>query len=137
LDCEALDCRGGRGGSAHTWLMRADGSYQHILVPDKPHRADGQVQPEFAPNGHRLVVSKGADLVTLRLDGTHRHVLDRAGILVAPTYSPDGRRIAAIAVSRNSKLSAVVVMRASDGAHRRTIRSDIPNLSGIAWQPRP
>lgn len=126
-----------RSGSSHTWLMRANGSYQHILVPDKPRRADGQVQPDFAPNGRRLVVSKGADLVTMRLDGSHRRVLDRAGILIEPTYSPDGRRIAAIEVSKKSrKLSKVVVMRASNGAHRRTIRRRIPNIFGIGWQPR-
>jgi Tol biopolymer transport system component len=125
-----------RSGSSHVWLMRADGSYQHLLVPDNPHRADGQVQPEFSPNSHRIAVSRGAHLVTMRLDGSHRQVLNRTGILIQPTYSPNGRQIAAIEASRGSHQYSIVVMNVN-GSHRHTIRSHIPNLYGIGWQPLP
>lgn len=125
-----------RSGSSHVWLMRADGSYQRLVVPDNPHRADGQVQPEFSPNSHRLAVSRGAHLVTMRLNGSHRKVLNRTGILIQPTYSPDGRRIAAIEPSQHSHQYDIVVMNA-DGSHKHTIRSRIPNLYGIGWQPLP
>jgi|GEM_PF-5597665 len=125
-----------RSGSAHVWLMRPDGSAQRILVPDRPHRADGQVQPEFAPNGHRIVVSRGAHLVTMRLDGSHRRALNRSWLLSEPTYSPDGRRIAAIRTFRGpGHQYSIVTMNASDGSHRRTIRSHILRIFGISWQP--
>jgi Tol biopolymer transport system component len=126
-----------RSGSSHVWLMRSDGSYQHLLVPDNPHRADGQVQPEFAPSGARLVVSRGAHLMTMRLNGTHRRTLNRGGILISPVYSPDGRRIAAIEGFRGRHNYSLVVISASDGSHKRTIRSHISDLYGVAWQPLP
>ncbi len=125
-----------RSGSSHVWLMRSDGSYQHLLVADKPHRSDGQVQPEFAPNGKRLVVSRGAHLVTMRLNGTGRRTLNRSGILISPVYSPDGRRIAAIEAFRGRHQYSVVVMSAKNGSHRHTIRSHISHLYGVGWQPR-
>jgi Tol biopolymer transport system component len=124
-----------RSGSSHVWLMRPDGSGQRILVPDRPHRADGQVQPEFAPNSHRIVVSRGAHLVTMRLDGSHRHVLNRSWILSEPTYSPDGRRIATIRTFRGrGHRYSIITMNANNGSHRRTIRSHIPLIYGIGWQ---
>ncbi len=127
-----------RSGSSHVWLMRPDGSGQRILVRDRPHRADGQVQPEFAPNSHRIAVSRGAHLVTMRLNGTHRHVLNRSSMLSDPTYSPDGRRIAAIRTFRGpGHQYSIVTMNANDGSHRRTIRSHILRIYGIGWQPLP
>jgi TolB protein len=127
-----------RSGSSHVWLMRADGSGQRILVADRPHRADGQVQPEFAPNSHRIVVSRGAHLVTMRLDGSHRHVLNTSSILSEPTYSPDGRTIAAIQTFRGGgHRYSIVAMNASNGSQRHTIRGHIPWIFGISWQPLP
>jgi YD repeat-containing protein len=126
-----------RSGTSHVWLMRSDGSYQHLLVPDKPHRADGQVQPEFAPNGRRLVVSRGAHLVTMRLNGTDRRTLNRSGILISPVYSPDGRRIAAIEAFRGRHQYSVVVMSANNGSRKHTIRNHISHLYGVGWQPLP
>ena len=126
-----------RSGSSHVWLMRPDGSYQRILVPDRPHRVDGQVQPEFSPNSHRIVVSRGAHLVTMRLDGSHPHTLNQSGILIQPTYSPNGHQIAAIeAAGGHGRLYKIVVMNVN-GNHKHTIRSGIPHLYGIGWQPLP
>jgi TolB protein len=125
-----------RSGTSHIWLMRPDGTYQRLLTPDRKSRRDGQSQPEFSPSGGRLVFSKGADLVSTRVDGTDRRVLNRTGILIQPAYSPDGRRIAALEAFRNRKDHDIVVMRV-DGSGKRTIRRHVANAYGIGWQPLP
>ncbi len=125
-----------RSGTPHIWLMRPDGSYQRLLTPDRKSRRDGQSQPEFSPSGGRLVFSRGADLVSTRVDGTDRTVLNRTGILIQPTYSPDGHRIAALEAFRNRRDHDIVVMGA-DGSDKRTIRSHVANVYGIGWQPLP
>ena len=116
--------------------MRPDGSHQRILVADEPHRADGQVQPDFSPSGGRIAVSRGAHLVTMRLNGTRRVVLNRSGILVEPTYSPNGRRIAAYQAHRGTRFVDIVVMKL-DGSRRRAVRRHLASLFGISWQPLP
>jgi Tol biopolymer transport system component len=119
--------------------MRADGSGQHLLVADLPHHDDGQVSPDFSPDGHRIAVVKGARLLTMRLDGSHRQVLSgRSTILIEPAYSPDGRCIAAIRLSRR-RLAEIMVMNV-DGSHKRTIKTHVyargtSGMFGISWQP--
>jgi Tol biopolymer transport system component len=123
-----------RSGLPGIWLMRPDGSGQREL---KAHFGSGrksEAQPEFSPNGGTLVFSRGADLVSTRIDGSHRRVVSRAGILIQPVFSPDGRWIAALEAFRNRKDHDVVVMNA-DGTHRRTIRRHVANVYGIGWQP--
>lgn len=118
------------------WLMRPDGSGQRQL---KAHFSSGpksEAQPEFSPSGGRLVFSRGADLVSTRIDGSRRRVVSRAGILIQPVFSPDGRRIAALEAFRNRKDHDVVVIDA-DGSDKRTIRRHLENAYGIGWQPLP
>lgn len=127
-----------RWNGPHVWLMRADGSGQRLLVA-RPK--DGQVTPDFAPNGRRIAVVKGARVLTMSLDGTHRKVLSGRGtILTQPVYSPDGRSIAAIERHRHGP-DDILVMNA-DGSHRRTIGTHVSSRSfggiyGLGWQPLP
>ncbi len=125
-----------RSGLPGIWLMRADGSGQRQLGAHFSSGRKSEAQPEFAPNGGRLVFSRGADLVSTRIDGGGRRVLSRGGILIQPVFSPDGRRIAALEAFRNRKDYAVVVMDAN-GSHRRTIRRHVANAYGVGWQPLP
>ncbi len=128
-----------RTGSPHVWLMRPDGSSQHILVPERPGGADSQVQPDFAPNSRRIVVSKGGRVVTMRLNGSHRRTLGEPGTsLIEPTYSPDGRHIAALTTSHKRGDIAIL---ATNGRGMRTLGLDLPAKSpsgifGLSWQPR-
>ena len=128
-----------RSGSAHVWLMRADGSGQHLLVADRPHRDDGQVTPDFAPDGHRIAVVKGARVLTMRLDGSHQQVLSsRSTILIEPVYSPDGRQIAAI--ERTPRRRNEILIMNVDGSRKHTIKTHVDahgtsGMFGIAWQP--
>jgi TolB protein len=125
-----------RSGVPSIWLMRPDGGGQRQL---KAHFSSGprsEAQPEFSPSGGSLVFSRGADLVSTRVDGSHRRVVSRAGILIQPVFSPDGRRIAALEAFRNRKDHDIVVLDA-DGSDRRTIRRHVKNAYGIGWQPLP
>lgn len=128
-----------RSGSVHVWLMRADGSRQHLLVADRPHRDDGQVTPDFAPDGHRIAVVKGARVLTMRLDGSHQQVLSgRSTILIEPVYSPDGRQIAAIELTPR-RHNEILLMNV-DGSRKHTIKTHVTargtsGMYGIAWQP--
>jgi Tol biopolymer transport system component len=123
-----------RTGPPSVWLMQPDGSGQRQLGAHFSSGSRSEAQPEFSPNGGRLVFSRGADLVSTRINGSRRCVLSRSGILIQPTYSPDGRRIAALEAFRNRKDFDVVVM-AADGSDKRTIRSHVANAYGIGWQP--
>jgi Tol biopolymer transport system component len=125
-----------RSGVPSIWLMRPDGSGQRQLAAHFSSGPRSEAQPEFSPSGGRLIFSRGADLVSTRIDGGHRRVVSRAGILIQPVFSPDGRRIAALEAFRNRKDFDVVVI-AADGSRKRTIRRHVANAYGVGWQPIP
>jgi Tol biopolymer transport system component len=125
-----------RTGRAHVWLMRRDGSHQRMVDP-----LNGERMPDFAPNGHELVVSKGVSIMTMRLDGSHKHWLTASPTIAQdPVYSPDGRRVAAVYWTRRRRHN-ILVMNA-DGSHKRIIKVRVDGrgtsgMRGISWQPLP
>lgn len=94
---------GPRFGNADIYVMNADGSNQ-TNVTNTPDENDSN--PSFSPNGKRLVfTSTGAEatnpgedqeIFTIKLDGTGREQLtdNAADIDDAPTFSPDGTKVA-------------------------------------------
>lgn len=90
------------------WIMRADGSNQRPVLA---HRADGESQPFFSPDGKRLAYVRSTaifdqksgkveghelSIVTSSLRGRHRRpVTERTfDALHSPVFAPNGRRIA-------------------------------------------
>jgi len=78
------------------FIRRADGSHRRVTHTRRVDETD----PSFSPSGNRIVFSRlpgepGQSLVSMRLDGTHRHRLTGAGSrpFNNPEYSPDGKHI--------------------------------------------
>jgi Tol biopolymer transport system component len=79
-------------GDGSIYVMDADGSSLHRLT----RRADSS-QPAWSPDGMRIVFvrDQGQQLVVMRADGSHQHVIvEAAHYYQAPSWSPDGHWIA-------------------------------------------
>jgi Tol biopolymer transport system component len=128
--------------------MAADGSDQRILV-DGPRN---ESEPDVSPNGRSIVFSsnrrKGPNLFIARSNGTHVRALTHSKgdcfygtCYLSPTWAPDGKHIAALAVGRYK--SDLEVMRA-DGSQRREFDGGGTEEEGYgttlgapAWGPAP
>lgn len=116
--------------TVHTYIMRADGSAQRRLSGASPGVSSGAA---WAPDGRHLVVARavGEDdsqlFLTDTAGATVRQLTRGAGFRGAPSYSPDGSKIAFYA-SRGDT-SNVVVISAQGGEPRIVAR-------GQSWYPR-
>jgi Tol biopolymer transport system component len=83
------------------WVMKADGDHPRPLFKPDPDKFD--VEPEFSPNGRRIVFARlrisaagvqKAAIFTVRADGTgERRVTRFMPGLEHPRWAPDGRHI--------------------------------------------
>jgi Tol biopolymer transport system component len=111
--------------NAELFRIRADGTGLHQLT----HTLSNQSDPSFAPNGKRLVFTRGRiGLFTIGLDGRGLRRLTTGVSDEHPVYSPNGRRIAFV---RNDRL---FVMRA-DGSGARLLRRSPPYPGRPSWSP--
>ena len=121
-------------GSNVIHVMNADGSDQHQLVP-----GNGSVGPQWSPDARRVLFDRsdgagGSDPYAVNADGTG---LVNLGLMApesqAPTWSPDGSKIAFLSGDTSS---AIWIMNA-DGTGAAPILADALVRSGTRWQPIP
>jgi Tol biopolymer transport system component len=79
------------------WIMNADGSNAHILLPNGVNGWTFQAHAEWSPDGSKIVFTAGATqalITTIHPDGSSLQVLGGGpGANVDPSYSPDGATI--------------------------------------------
>lgn len=113
-----------RSGALRLYTMNVDGSEQ-TRISDEPLAFSSE--PEWSPDGSRIVFDNGDRIRTVRADGSDLQTLATASmVLNDPSYSPDGQYIA----FRSS--STVWLMRA-DGSDRTTVHSLTAPEPGLAW----
>lgn len=111
-------------GPPDLWTAPAGGgTATRIPLPGPPH--DELRDPDWAPDGVRLVATKAARLPVLfitRTDGTDTSVISVAGWELAhPAWSPTGNRIAYV---RASGATVEVWLISPDGSAHKRIASD-------------
>jgi Tol biopolymer transport system component len=127
--------------NAQLWIMRADGSSQHLLL-DEP--SDFDMEPSFSPDGSQIVFSRcgpiNCAIYRVRADGTgltaitnfnpNHDVFD-----LWPAYSPDGRKIAFTSFNRNNGFLCAIYMVNADGSNFRLLTP--PRLTAFEpdWSP--
>lgn len=112
-----------RGDPQGIWTIRPDGGGLHKLL-------DRGREPDWSPDGRRIVFERGSSIMTARADGRRiRRVYTGGG---SPVFSPDGRRIAFI------RRGGLWTMTTRGRDVRRLVRAQYNvGLSSPAWQPLP
>jgi Tol biopolymer transport system component len=139
-------------GFSVLWTMRADGSGARRVTRAQDVE---EVEPEWSPDGRKIAYSRSDEcdtepseiscnrIWTVNADGSDaRRLIPRKvpGILAnravsfqAPTWSPDGRRIAYEQSIWESQRSNLYVMNADGSGRRRLTR--LRNARSPAWSP--
>lgn len=124
------------GGRSDIFVMKADGTGQRSLTRT---RAGGD-RPSWEPNGRRIVFECGAaDLCMMSSTnggGFRRLARGPAGEMLAPTWSKDGRKIAFVSASSQSRdfpYGDIYVMNANGEQQRRVTRDGISG--NPSWSP--
>jgi Tol biopolymer transport system component len=133
------------------WTMRADGTAARRVT--RSHSVE-EVEPEWSPDGRKIAYSRGDKchtelsnlcnrIWTVNADGSDaRRLIPRRmpGLLAnrevsfhAPTWSPDGRRIAYEQSIWESQRSNLYVMNADGSGRQRLTR--LRNARSPAWSP--
>ena len=133
------------------WTMRADGSGARRVTRS---RFVEEVEPEWSPDGRKIAYSRGDKchtdqsnlcnrIWTVNADGSDARRLiplrvpgllaNRDVSFQAPTWSPDGRRIAYEQSIWESQKSNLYVMNADGSGRRRLTR--LRNARSPAWSP--
>jgi Tol biopolymer transport system component len=125
----------------HIFTARADGSRVRDLTPRLPRRL-AAADPEFSPDGRRIVYTTGDRVISVRADGARAKLLiaprkASGQIFSDPTFAPDGR----------SLLFAISSPGGRSSLHRRDLdrRRPLPNplrephigARAPAWQAVP
>jgi serine/threonine protein kinase len=136
-----------RSGKPNIWVVNLDGSGL-IQLTDLQ---DGACQPEWSPDGERLVFISpcdddsdyyyGAGLFMMNADGSHQELLMKVpGGDYDPAWSPDGRYIAFTSLRRQDQMPSIYLLdlsrldRIDDAVFRLTDPGDLPD-SQPAWSP--
>jgi gamma-glutamyltranspeptidase len=131
-DGRALVFASDRGGSVGLWRIDLEaatsGGPQRLTAGD-----EDDVEPGIAPDGTIVFVRGRAgdsDLWTRAADGTERRLTHEAGAEREPAWSPDGRRIAYVAVRRGRR---ELRLRELDGGEATLVAHR--QARGPAWSP--
>ncbi len=108
-----------RSGNRELYVARLPGG-SPVRITFTPRAAEDD--PDWSPDGKRLVYASGRDLNVTTLDRSRTRLLVRRG--ASPAWSPDGRRIAF------ERSGAVMVVTAAGAGARRVAEGAEP-----AWAP--
>lgn len=97
------------------FVMRTNGRGLHKVTNCRVECTD----PQFSPNGRRIVFVKGDHVAVMRARGGRSRLLTRGGgSEMMPTFSPGGNRIAYVS-SQGGTLFRIWIMRANGSGERR------------------
>jgi TolB protein len=118
------------GNPAAIWVMNADGTDQHVLVPNG-------FGPSWSPDGHRIVFSRdvdgNVDIYVINVDGSGLvRLTDDPARDVSSTWAPDSAQIAFVRAN-GSGFGPLYVMNA-DGSNGSEVLSD-PLVGDPRWSP--
>ena len=101
------------------WLMRSDGSHQHLV---SAYSTDLFMWPSFSPSGTRLIWNdEAARVFVSAVDGSHKHRL--SGVVgVGPVWAPDGKHIAYGGFAPGG--GAAIFVARPDGTHSHAVTDD-------------
>jgi Tol biopolymer transport system component len=124
-------------GDQEIFVMNANGSGLRQVTKNKLDDSG----PAWSPNGDRLVFHRwlgggaGADLITMRVNGTDERNLTRSpGILDRyPVWSPDGREI--VFMRDHSGLENDIATIRPDGSHLRALTATPTDEESPDWSP--
>jgi TolB protein len=111
-----------RADGMGVYVMDADGSNQRLVFRPELAELYLPVRPAWAPDQQWLAYFEGFNLIRVRLDGTGERVIGEGG---APSWSPDGQRIAFV-------WDGAIRVSNIDGSSRRTV---VASGSSPAWSP--
>ena len=78
------------GGDNEIWIAKIDGSDAHPITTN----AVNDQYPRWSPDGSKIVYATDGDLAVMDVDGSDSVVIRPALVIVQPTWSPRGNRIA-------------------------------------------
>ena len=107
------------------FVMNADGSDMKQLTDDSM----GNRQPEWSPDGSRILFSRSQGTFEMNPDGSDIHSLFSGCCATTPTRSPDGTRFAFIS-------SSTLFVMDADGSNLSTLTDGVDgNVDDLAWSP--
>lgn len=103
-------------GSPQVFLINSDGSDNFQVT----NIAEGACQPDFSPDGHKLVFTSPCDVNTDYYPGSSLYIInnDGSGLLPLPTmvggdfdpaWSPDGKKIAFTSLRNNNRMQIYII----------------------------
>ncbi|HEX2193733.1 MAG TPA: Ig-like domain-containing protein [Candidatus Limnocylindria bacterium] len=111
-----------RSGVANLWAMNPDGSGQRQVTAELSPVTDYAV----APDGRRVVVGDGAQLVLQNADGSEREILTQGGVLeFDPAWAPDGAAFAFGRAELDSGAGLGIWTRAADGSDEQQVEMPV------------
>ena len=117
------------------FIMRSDGTHVRRITSNGPDALpDGQ--PHFSPDGRYLVfqreVPQGNQLMIVRTDGSGLHTLLPGVDGSAPSWAPDGSRIAFTLVHHTDPPTFDIATVRPDGAGLRLLTQTAPTAAAFA-----
>lgn len=105
----------GKAGARDIWLVNADGSNAKPLV-NAYHADEGD--PEFSPDGKRVVYARGEEIHIVDADGSNDQAFTSGPLADdrEPTWSPDGKRIAFVRDTATEELELARVVASAPAA---------------------